>query len=96
MLSWFDARDAQQFGGTLADFYIERVPADEKGKPMPAAKKQEVVEKMFLQIQIFKVNHKLNLYKKAKLANSFKWKLLDSGYQPDVVDELTKTILIKF
>lgn len=28
--------------------------------------------KEFLQILIFKVNHKLNLYKKAKLANSFK------------------------
>jgi hypothetical protein len=28
MLSWFDARDAQQFGGALADFYVERVPAD--------------------------------------------------------------------
>ncbi|MBV8635286.1 MAG: hypothetical protein JO002_12405 [Burkholderiaceae bacterium] len=95
MFSWFDARDAQQFGETLANFFMERVPANDTGSKAPVSKKQEAVEKMGLQIQVFKVNHKLNLYKKAKLANSFKWKLLDTGYQPDMVDELTRTILIK-
>jgi hypothetical protein len=95
MFSWFDARDAQQFGETLAGFFSERVPADDTGKKVPASKKLETVEKMALQVQIFKVNHKLNLYKKAKLANSFKWKLLDAGYQSEVVDELTRTLLVK-
>ena len=97
MLSWFDARDAQQFGTTLADFFIERIPSEESGKKDKSIeKKQEVLEKMFQQIQIYKVNHKLNLYKKAKLANAFKWKLLDASYQPEFVDEMTKALLIKF
>jgi hypothetical protein len=97
MFNWFDARDAQQFGTTLADFFIERIPmegSDQKSKSM--ARKQEVLDKMFLQIEIYKVNHKLNVYKKAKLANAFKWKLLDASYQPEFVNELTKTLLIKF
>ena len=95
MFSWFDAREAQQFGETLAGFFSERVPADDAGKKTPVSKKQETVEKMGLQIQVFKFNHKLNMYKNAKLANSFKWKLLDAGYQSDLVDELTRVILIK-
>jgi hypothetical protein len=95
MFSWFDARDAQQFGETLAGFFSERVPASDAGNNAAGSKKQEVVEKIGLQIQVFKVSHKMNLYKKAKLANSFKWKLLDAGYNPDLVDELTRIILIK-
>ena len=97
MFSWFDASEAQKFGTTLADFYIERITAEDSGnKDKSAAKQQEVVTKMLLQVQIFKANHKLNLYKKAKLANSFKWKLMDANYQPDIVDELTKTLLVNF
>ena len=95
MFSWFDARDAQQFGETLADFFIQRVPVDEAGNKGLETKKREAIEKMGQQIQIFKVNHKLNLYKKAKLANTFKWKLLDKGYQADTADELTRTLLVK-
>ncbi|HSY28539.1 MAG TPA: hypothetical protein VK832_13610 [Burkholderiaceae bacterium] len=97
MFSWFDASDAQQFGTTLAEFFIERIPAEDSGKKDKAMiKKQEVINKMLLQIEIFKVNHKLNIFKKAKLANAFKWKLLDGKYDSEFVDELTKTLLINF
>ena len=97
MFSWLDASEAQKFGTTLADFFIERIPADGSGKKDKSpAKQQEVINKMLLQIEIFKANHKLNMYKKAKLANAFKWKLLDAKVETEVVDELTKTVLINF
>lgn len=97
MLSWFDARNAQQFGATLADFYIERVPvgeADKKADKKSEKKRQEALQKIVAQVEIFKINNKLNLYKKAKLGNAFKWKLLDSGYPADVADELTRMVLV--
>ena len=97
MLSWFDARNAQQFGATLADFYIERVPVgdiEKKADKKIEKKRQDAVQKMVAQAEIFKINNKLNLYKKAKLGNAFKWKLLDSGYPADVADELTRIILV--
>ena len=50
---------------------------------------------MFSQIQQFKMKHKLNIYKKAKLGNSFKWKLLEANYDPALVDELTKALMLK-
>ena len=96
MFSWFDARDAQKFGISLAEFFIARIPLDapnKKSKPM--LKKQEVLDKMFLQIQQFKIKHKLNIYKKAKLGNAFKWKLLDANYDPALVNELTKVLMLK-
>ena len=96
MFKWFDASVAEKFGTTLAGFFMERIPAAGSNNKAGEAKQREVVEKMGLQIQIFKVNHSLNIYTKAKLANTFKWKLLDASYEPELVDELTKTILLKF
>jgi len=33
------------------------------------------------------------LYKKAKLANPFQWRLFDLGYDKRIVEELTKELL---
>ena len=96
MFSWLDARDAQKFGISLAEFFMERIPLEMPNKKIKSlAKKQEVLDTMFSQIQQFKMKHKLNLYKKAKLGNAFKWKLLDADYDPALVDELTKVLLLK-
>ncbi|MCR4304501.1 MAG: hypothetical protein NUV63_09810 [Gallionella sp.] len=96
MISWLDARDAQKFGITLAEFFMERIPLEMPDKKIKSlARKQEVLDKMFLQIEVFKIKHKLNIYKKAKLGNAFKWKLLDADYDPALVDDLTKVLMLK-
>jgi hypothetical protein len=33
------------------------------------------------------------MYKKAKLANAFQWRLFDLGYDKRIVEELTKELL---
>ncbi|HLY52929.1 MAG TPA: tetratricopeptide repeat protein, partial [Steroidobacteraceae bacterium] len=38
---------------------------------------------------------KLNVFKRAKLANSFKWRLLEKGVEPDLVDELTQALVLR-
>lgn len=96
MFSWLDARDAQKFGMSLAEFFMERIPLEKPNKKIKSMeKKQEVLDTMFSQIQQFKMKHKLNIYKKAKLGNAFKWKLLDADYDPALVDELTKLLMLK-
>lgn len=96
MFSWLDARDAQKFGISLADFFMERIPLEMPNKKIKSLeKKQEVLNTMFSQIQQFKMKQKLNLYKKAKLGNAFKWKLLEADYNPELVDELTKVLMLK-
>ena len=96
MINWFDARESQQFGTSLANFFMERVPPNLDGKKAVAMnKKKEVLGKMFMQIIKFKSEHRMNVYKKAKLGNAFKWKLRDAGYDSAFVDELTKTLMLK-
>jgi hypothetical protein len=96
MFNWFDARDAQEFGASLAVFFMENISIETHGKKnKPMAKRKVVLDKMFLKIQLFKTKHQLNVYKKAKLWNAFKWKLLDANYDPDFVDELTKMLMLK-
>ena len=42
-----------------------------------------------LWMELFKTRNKLNVYKKAKLAEAFKSKLLEAGYDSNLVDEVT-------
>lgn len=88
LLDWFDARSAVECGGSLADFVAERIP-NRNPKKAP-----EALEKLFAQIERFKQGNKLNMYKKAKLANAFKWKLIDHGYTDEFVNEMTKEVLL--
>jgi len=93
-LGWFNASEAKEFGVTLAHFYMNRIPpGDSDGKNKSIAKKQEVINKLFLQLAQYKLEHKLNIYKKAQLGNVFKWTLKDAGYDPAFVDELTKELM---
>lgn len=95
--SWLDASQAKGFGETLAKFFMQRIPLDVPNKKTKSmAQKQEVLEKMYLQIIKFNSNKKLNIYKKAQLGNSFKWVLKEAGYDPDFVDQLTKELMVKF
>jgi len=96
ILSWFDATEAKACGLALAKFFMERLPPEtgvKKGKSM--SKKQQVLDKMFQQALRFKVDHKLNVYKKAQLGNVFKWELQEAGYDPEFVNELTKALLLR-
>ncbi len=95
LLHWFDAREAMEFGASLAKFYSDRIPADAaEQKDKPVAKKQEVLDKMFRKMALFNVDHKLNMYQRARLGNAFKWALKDAGHDPALVDHLTKELML--
>lgn len=93
---WFDASGAEKFGQSLAQFFIQRIPVSaEEKKNKTMAKQLEVVDKMYLQIEQFKFNNKLNVYKKAKLGSAFKFELINAGYPSEFVDQLTKGLMQK-
>jgi hypothetical protein len=97
LFNWFDAREAEEFGLSLALFFAERVSVDACGndKKNLVKKRQDVLGKLFAQAERYKCEHKLNVYKKAKLGNTFKWKLKDMGYDAGYVNELTKELIVK-
>ena len=94
LLAWFDANEAKNFGASLANFYIERLPPNTPGQKKTTEKEQEVLNKMFQKIGQFKLKNKLNIYKKAQLGNTFKWELRNAGYNTAFIDALTTQLMI--
>ena len=94
--TWLDASPSITFGESLARFFLENVPHDPKvSEKKFAVKTSTTLEKMDRQIATFKSGHKLNLYKKAKLGNAFKWALRDSGHDKDYIDKLTDWLMTR-
>lgn len=86
---WFNAAQAEQFGTALAKFYAGKLPlgVDKSGK------KEFVANKMAEQVSEFKLEHKLNFYKKAQLGNAFKWTLKEAGYTDEEINQLTGVLM---
>lgn len=100
MLSWFNASEAEMFGESLARLVIERLPQVaskvSKVKTKKIDKKEEAAFSAIAQeILKFKQQYKLNIYKKAKLGNTFKWTLKDAGYDSSYVDQLTNWLMLQ-
>jgi hypothetical protein len=96
ILSWFDAREANEFGASLADMLIQRTPADGSvGKRMVTKKHEAMLHQLEQHVSRFRRDHKLNMYKKAQLGNKFKWTLKDKGYDAAYVDQLTNWLMFQ-
>ena len=97
VFAWFDSKEVVAFGNGLAEFLIQRIPLPDakQGRERSEKKQKELLPKVFLQVDSFRASHRLNLYKKAKLGNAFKWKLLDAGYPSEFVDEFTKELMLR-
>ena len=93
VFQWFNAREATAAGSSLADELEPKaaamfVVADGKHT---AGGLQDFLQRAERTVGALE----LNFYKRAKLANSFKWKLLQSGVEPGLVDELTRILLVR-
>lgn len=96
LLKWFDAREATEFGATLAQLLIDRTPdTGTVGERMKSKKHIAMLHQLEQQVAKFKAGHKLNMYKKAQLGNRFKWTLRDKGYDTAYIDELTNWLMLK-
>lgn len=96
VLSWLDAREAKEFGVSLARFYIQHASlgaSDRKRKRK--TNDAEILGKMGQQIDRFRQAHKMSFYKKAQFGTAFKWALEEAGYEKAVADELTRLLLIR-
>ena len=65
-----------------------------KEKASTVNKRAKLLGKLTLVVKQFGLAHNLNVYKKAKLGNAFKWTLLDKGYDAGFVDKLTKEVIL--
>ena len=97
-LAWFDAKKASAFGISIAEYFAQRVPPTSLRATDAKLSRNlaEVTSSLHTQAELFRMEHKPNIYKTAKLANSFQWKLFDLGYDKGFVEDLTKKLLRNF
>ncbi len=91
---WFDASEAAAVGAALADQFQSGPAAVRKKAAAPGDWRQEV-PRLRQRIAREAGPLKLNLFKRAKLLNSFKWRLSELGFDPKSVEELTQVVLMQ-
>jgi tetratricopeptide (TPR) repeat protein len=96
ILHWFDASEATKIGVRLADqFAPQQAPcaAGHRGQSAPRTHGdglQLILQRADLEVRSLR----LNFYKKAKFANSFKWRLLENGIDQTLADEVTQRLVL--
>ena len=99
LFNWLDAREATAAGATLADdFYLQsasKLPRARAGQTGQEPELQKFLQKFLQRVDQAARPLKLNVFKRAKLANSFKWRLLEKGVEQALVDELTQALVMR-
>lgn len=89
-IAWFDTTEVDDLANRLADALVKRIPLTSFGNYSKKAEsiKIKTREAMLRQVRDFTSKHRLNVYKKARLANQFKWRLREAGYPKEFVDDM--------
>src|SRR5271163_4189906 len=82
ILKWFNGREAAEIGAALGDEFAAQASASSSIGQLLRRADSEVRP----------LN--LNLFKKAKFANSFKWRLIENGVDRNTADTVTESLLL--
>jgi hypothetical protein len=90
----FKTRELEEFAVGLAADLGRRFPPASEARTDAGAQHQikVILEGLAARAIRYREQHKLGLYKKAKLANAFKWKLKELGYSSAFIDRAVKEI----
>jgi len=102
LFKWLDTREATEVGAALADDLVLETSegsSDTPPRDRSAQAQRRAVEKLLRRF-LDGVDRRarslpLNFFKRAKLANSFKWRLLEKGIARELADDLTQTLLLR-
>jgi len=88
---WFDTREIDEFAQLIAAELFKRVPPAtlDSHTKKAAERLRNTHEAIFARAGKFARTHKLNVYKKARLGNQFRWALKEAGFPREFVDAWT-------
>lgn len=91
-------KQVDEFACGLAAEILKLRPPDGKtgpGNPGMSLKNLErKVDELFETATAFRKEHKLGIYKKARLANTFRWELKTSGYDSGFIEAVTEKLVV--
>jgi hypothetical protein len=95
IFEWFNAREAQKIASDLANQFAPKAPAAAgAANHAPNAQDDAALQELLRRVDTDQRLVNLNFYKKAKFANSFKWRLLENGIEPRTADRVTNSLLV--
>jgi tetratricopeptide (TPR) repeat protein len=83
IFQWFNASDAESVASELADQFSP-----------PAKDGDGALQDLLRRADTDSRLAHLNIYKKARFANSFKWRLLEKGVEPKTADRVTHSLIV--
>jgi hypothetical protein len=95
ILGWLDTDAAIEFANsTSADIRKLMPPSEHEPTRKEIGKRMKKLERVILNAKAFSASHKLNFYKKAKLANTLKWNLKEAGYSEEFVRDVVGLVVV--
>src|SRR5579871_1795624 len=93
MISWFNASEATRAGVALADT-LSHSAGVQTDRSRAAKKFDQALASVLSQADREVGSLNLNFYKRAKFANSFRWRLIEKGLEESMADQLTQSLLM--
>src|SRR6266404_7471346 len=96
-LKFFDTKELEEFATGLAADLARRFPPASEARTDAGATHQikVILEGLAGRAVRYHEQHKLGVYKKAKLGNVFRWKLTELGYSTAFAERATKEIITR-
>lgn len=98
LFSWFGVnKKIGQFAAGLAEDLAKRYPPEMQAggqRKISAKGISNILEGQYEKAISFGREHKLGMYRKAKLCNTFKWRLSELGYDKEFVEVATEGLLV--
>ena len=92
----FNSKVVVDMGGSLADQFLAAVSkSTAKRNSNKNPDQAKVIEAFLMQVDRDVRPLRLGIFRRAKLANTFKWRLLDKGVDRDLADEMTRMLLLR-
>ena len=97
LFSFLDTKELGEFATALASDLARRYPPASEARTDPGAVHQVkvILDGLAARAVRYHQQHKLGVYRKAKLGNVFKWKLRELGYSADFAERATKEIITR-
>lgn len=91
------SKELEDFATSLAEDLGRRYPPASEARTDPGAKHQikVILDGLSARAVRYHEQHKLGIYKKAKLGNVFKWKLQELGYSAEFAEAATKELVTR-
>ena len=94
VLKWFDSKASVAFASEISrEIQTLIPPGGEDVQEKRHAKQVRSLERLLSRVRNFSKQHQLNIYQKAKFANSVRWSLREAGYPKDFIESVLAMML---